>query len=354
MSTQTIEQETIQVIRKNFNKDHYIIRFIKNLFTRSKQPKWMNADDPLSEQYRQQLKLLNHGNIVWAAVVQANNLLFKDGPMDHPVHIVYSSTQDFDNNPEYLSEVASKIYSLKNAVPDDIQLSKLAEMVTNEQERGLDWELPSSLTNASIRSTTFVFAREHSPNRILSSNKIPILIHPSTHACMMVPSRFWTQKLTDSWSNPEQKQEQEQEQEIYQKIGELLWSIMPEEATVIYFTGDIYPEHWSGGADWLLKNGKIESFLFGESPYEIESQIYELMKKLRSLDMFAEKWTNYKITLTETGKIDFEFAYIPEEDHWPGLLMKGVSELKEDELDLHNIPFEEWEMRIKHREQNKD
>ncbi len=99
MSTQTIEQETIQVIRKNFNKDHYIIRFIKNLFTRSKQPKWMNADDPLSEQYRQQLKLLNHGNIVWAAVVQANNLLFQDGPMDHPVHIVYSSTQDFDNNP---------------------------------------------------------------------------------------------------------------------------------------------------------------------------------------------------------------------------------------------------------------
>ena len=145
-----------------------------------------------------------------------------------------------------------------------------------------------------------------------------------------------------------------QEQKIYQKIGELLWSIMPEEANVIYFTGDIYPEHWSGGADWLLKNGKIETFPFGESPYEIESQIYELMKKLRSLDMFAEKWTNYKITLTETGKIDFEFAYIPEEDHWPGLLMKGVSELKEDELDLHNIPFEEWEMRIKHREQNKD
>lgn len=37
------------------------------------------------------------------------------------------------------------------------------------------------------------------------------------------------------------------DQEIYQKIGELLWSIMPEDAIEIYFTGDIYPEHYSGG-----------------------------------------------------------------------------------------------------------
>ena len=44
------------------------------------------------------------------------------------------------------------------------------------------------------------------------------------------------------------------EQEIYQKIGELLWSIMPNEAIEIYFIGDIYPEHYSGGAEWRLKN----------------------------------------------------------------------------------------------------
>ena len=39
------------------------------------------------------------------------------------------------------------------------------------------------------------------------------------------------------------------EQEIYQKIGELLWSIMPEEAVRIDFIGSIYPEHYSGGAE---------------------------------------------------------------------------------------------------------
>lgn len=143
------------------------------------------------------------------------------------------------------------------------------------------------------------------------------------------------------------------DQEIYQKIGELLWSIMPEDATVIYFTGDIYPEHFSGGAKWLLKNGKIETFPFGERAYEIENKICILIYELRSLDVFKEKWTNYKVTLTEEGKFNIEFAYIPEEDHWPGLYMKAVSDLKEEELDEYNIPRDEWEKRVTLKEQNK-
>ncbi|RZG45773.1 hypothetical protein [Acinetobacter wuhouensis] len=194
------QENTIQQIRENFSKKHFIIRFIKNLFLRSKKPKWMDANDPLNAQYKHQSLLLNHGNIVWAAVVQANSLLFQDGPLNHPAHIIYSPTDNFDHNPEYLSEVASKIYSLKNTIPDDTQLNELAEMVTNEKERGLNWQLPSAFTNSPIRSTTFVFAREHSPNRKLSIKLIPILIHPSTPVCMMVPSIFWTPKFTKEWT----------------------------------------------------------------------------------------------------------------------------------------------------------
>lgn len=137
------------------------------------------------------------------------------------------------------------------------------------------------------------------------------------------------------------------EQEIYQKIGELLWSIMPEEAQEIYFTGDIYPEHYSGGADWLLKNGEIETYEFEEKTYEFEFKVYDLVHKLQTLDIFKDKWTNYKITLTEEGKFNIEFAYIPEEDHWPNLFMRGVSDLEESELDQYYIPLDEWEKRVK-------
>ena len=49
------------------------------------------------------------------------------------------------------------------------------------------------------------------------------------------------------------------------------------------------------------------------------------MEELRELEMFTEKWTHFKISLSEEGKIDFAFAYIPKDDYWPGLFMKGVS-----------------------------
>ena len=70
------------------------------------------------------------------------------------------------------------------------------------------------------------------------------------------------------------------EQEIYQKIGELFWSIMPEEAVRIDFIGSIYPEHYSGGAEWVIANGDIHYFPLGQRPDEIEGEIINLMKQL--------------------------------------------------------------------------
>lgn len=139
------------------------------------------------------------------------------------------------------------------------------------------------------------------------------------------------------------------EQEIYQKIGELLWSIMAEEATIIFCTGTIYSDSNSYSFRWLTQDGKRKSFDFDKMPGEVGGQIILLMETLRSLDMFTEKWTHFKISLTEEGKINFEFAYIPEEDRWPGLYMRRVSDLKLEELDEYNIPLEEWEKCLKLR-----
>ena len=85
------------------------------------------------------------------------------------------------------------------------------------------------------------------------------------------------------------------EQEIYQKIGELLWSIMPEEAVRIDFIGSIYPEHYSGGAEWVVANGDIHYFPLGQRPDEIEGEIINLMKQLRST--LSQEWTQYKFSL---------------------------------------------------------
>lgn len=143
------------------------------------------------------------------------------------------------------------------------------------------------------------------------------------------------------------------DQIIYQKIGELLWSIMPKEAKTIYFTGKIYSTYRGWGTDFILKDGTTSSFDFGKEPTEIEWKIRDLMSDLINYDLFKEKWNHYKISLTEEGKFNIDFSYIPESDDWVNLYMKGVSELKREELDENNIPLDEWEKRVALRKQDK-
>ena len=91
------------------------------------------------------------------------------------------------------------------------------------------------------------------------------------------------------------------DQKIYQRIGEFLRSIMLENVLEIYYIGCIYPDYSAGGAEWLTKENKIVSFEMGQRPYHIESQIDDLIVELRLLDIFKEKWTHFKITLTDNG-----------------------------------------------------
>ena len=51
-------------------------------------------------------------------------------------------------------------------------------------------------------------------------------------------------------------------------------------------------------------------------------------------------WDRY--TPNEDRKTNVEFAYIPEWDSWPGVLMKGVSELTEDEADEAFVSPNDW------------
>lgn len=63
------------------------------------------------------------------------------------------------------------------------------------------------------------------------------------------------------------------DQKIYQKIGELLWSIMPKEAKMIFCEGYIYPDINSCGFEWLTQNGKQDSFDFDKVPVEIGAKL---------------------------------------------------------------------------------
>ena len=56
--------------------------------------------------------------------------------------------------------------------------------------------------------------------------------------------------------------------------------------------------------------------------------------------MNGEKWTHFTISLDENTNFKIEFAYIPEEDHWTSLHMKGISDLTKEEVLETAIPLE--------------
>ncbi|OSI25097.1 hypothetical protein BV912_01605 [Neisseria dumasiana] len=62
----------------------------------------------------------------------------------------------------------------------------------------------------------------------------------------------------------------------------------------------------------------------------------------------SNPWTHCHISLSVSGKFNIRFAYISEDDSWPNLFMRGISDLTEDEAEnIYYVPKEIWEKRVR-------
>ena len=50
-------------------------------------------------------------------------------------------------------------------------------------------------------------------------------------------------------------------------------------------------------------------------------------------------------------EFNIKFAYVSDEDSWPMLYLRGVSDLDENEITEYGIPREIWEERVKAKEE---
>jgi len=162
-------------------------------------PKWLTHRDPLIEVSRNQALLLREGRIVWAALVMANNLLFKPGKEDCPALLVYSLDEWYESRPDELHAIARRIFELKNSEPAEPGLRALAKLVTEESDRGMGWRVPEALTDKDVRGSIFMVFRKHIPSGQMCGERFPILVHPSTEAVMMLPFEGWPAELVKSW-----------------------------------------------------------------------------------------------------------------------------------------------------------
>ena len=81
----------------------------------------------------------------------------------------------------------------------DIQ--EFVDAVTNEMERVLRREMPSSYTGGrSVCFATSFIQPGHLPFGYLSRASFPVIINPEeTPAMMLLPSRYWASDLVSHW-----------------------------------------------------------------------------------------------------------------------------------------------------------
>lgn len=133
-------------------------------------------------------------------------------------------------------------------------------------------------------------------------------------------------------------------QEIYEEIGRLIWSIFPSDGVEAYFYAKLFEISTEDSFDWIDINGDKVWYEFENSPDEIALEVVQQLKILQQHTIFEkDPWTHCKVTVTDEGRLTIDFAYIPNEDSWPGLYMRGVSELTPEEADGYSIPYEDWE-----------
>ncbi|WP_406736131.1 hypothetical protein [Thioclava sp. GXIMD4215] len=150
-----------------------------------------------------------------------------------------------------------------------------------------------------------------------------------------------------------------QSSKVTEEIGKLLWKVFPPEAKAIVF----WARFGSGGhgsrLDWLDDAGnRIGPMGSKATPFDAMRAIETLALNLRRTPPFdRDPFTHMRVELTEKGKMNINFAHIPEWDSWMGLFMRGVSELSEEEArnpELSNtwgIDLEHWQKCRARREQ---
>lgn len=131
---------------------------------------------------------------------------------------------------------------------------------------------------------------------------------------------------------------------LVDKLGKLLWQVLPHEAKLIQFRGQFYEEHFQCGFEWFNeKSVRLGPVKYDDRLMAARSDAANLVISLQRTPPFAnEPFTHMRFAMDDEGKTQVEFAYIPEWDSWPGLFMSGVSEVPEDEAKKRSRFYETW------------
>lgn len=193
--------DLIDDTREKFDAASRPFGFFQRRYVKAKPPSWCRkGKDALWINYRDQEELLEKGKVVWAAVVQANQMMFRPGRHDCPGTVIYSMQNAFGDELIPIAELAPELFALKGEHDDDPECQIFGDMLADEMDRAMATPVPQAITGGlPVLSTSVVFHRKHLPVPFLSTGFFPMLVHRRKKSCMVLPSRFWSIGLINIW-----------------------------------------------------------------------------------------------------------------------------------------------------------
>src|SRR2546423_3891595 len=137
-------------------------------------------------------RLWRDGIVVWGALVQANNLLFKEGRMDHPGEMLYSVDRPFDITPKYLMETAHRVFQLKGVrASENPEEDFIGAMLANEQSPIFGLPVPRNISpEFECKISATVFRRKDLPGGRIPYGVTPALVSTEApHIILPLPQK---------------------------------------------------------------------------------------------------------------------------------------------------------------------
>lgn len=205
-----------QVTENSFKNHLDVMRanYRENIITSKALPKplWLQLhnEDKLNVIFRDKDIVFQNGQIYYAYLVQANEILFdKNNKANAPAHVLYSTHPIVEKYPEFLENLGSEMFYYKGKPEEEIPktLRNVVRIITDEYDRSsvnFNLKLPNPenpdeiIENVDVHFCPVMVFRKDIPNRVLQGSFLPVLVAPNhSPAVLILPKEYWTAPFYD-------------------------------------------------------------------------------------------------------------------------------------------------------------
>ncbi len=132
-------------------------------------------------------------------------------------------------------------------------------------------------------------------------------------------------------------------------IEVILRDLLPFEGEIIQFAGHIYDGFMSYLIYWYFENG-----VSGELNFDYKQQMERLLVEVKAIRELPNEnpFSHFIASYQRDWILSFQTRFIEEQDSYPGLIMKRISEISEVEAYEKAIPLSVWRARAKNYERS--